>query len=75
MSSGSCHIWTVVSTPQLFLFPGPPSVSTIPDARSFDPNELGDSSDDDEEDRFIAPAPPDYHEVVGSVAIAELFVH
>ena len=33
--------------------------------RSFDPAELGDSSDEDDEDVFIAPAPPDYQDVIG----------
>ena len=42
---------------------GPPSLAVGSGGRSFDPAELGDSSDEDD-NLFIAPAPPDYQEVV-----------
>ena len=47
--------------PTMYIRVGPPSLG-----RSFNPAELGDISDEDEDDNlFIAPAPPDYQEVVG----------
>lgn len=42
---------------------GPPSVTVATGGRSFDPAELSDSSD--EEDNFFVAAPPDYQDVVG----------
>jgi hypothetical protein len=47
-------------------YPGPAPLPGQVEGRSFDPAELGDSSDEDDEDVFIAPAPPDYQDVIGS---------
>ena len=44
---------------------GPAPLPGQVEGRSFDPAELGDSSDEDDEDVFIAPAPPDYQDVIG----------
>ena len=43
---------------------GPAPLPGQMEGRSFDPNELSDS-DEDDQDVFIAPAPPDYQDVVG----------
>ena len=46
------------------LFVGPAHLPGQTEGRSFDPDELSDS-DEDDQDVFIAPAPPDYQDVVG----------
>lgn len=47
----------------VILPPGPPSLPPgAAGARSFNPEELSDSSEDE---LFITPAPPDYDDVIG----------